>query len=296
MKRTSPFAARWAALISAAVLGSLSFGCATAGSLMEVAGNLSGHKELANAGSSFKRVAEVEDFTDEQKLYTGRGVAANLLNSYELSDNAALETYVGQVGQVLAQASGKANLPGGWHFVLIKDADPDAFAAPGGIILVSEGLVKLCQSEDELAGVLAHEIGHVALDHPMQAINASNRKNALVSLASFAVEAGTQGKEGSQAMQGQFKSVLGDVGKAVSQGYDRDKEKEADAESVRICTELGYDPRGLKRVLERLKKGDHSHGDPAERAKLVEEAAYALEPVPHEDAVRTERFKKALGR
>jgi predicted Zn-dependent protease len=283
-------------LLSALFLGATGFGCAAAGTLMEVAGNVSGQKNLAAAGSSFKRVAEVEDFSEEQKLYTGRGVAANLLAGIPLSTDTEAEAYLGKVGQTLAQASGKANLPGGWHFVLIQGADPDAFASPGGIILVSEGLLKLCESEDELAGVLAHEVAHVSLDHPMQAINAANRKNALVSLGSFAYDKATEGKKGYQMMSGQFSAVLKDVGKAVAQGYDRDKEKEADAESVRICAELGYDPRGLKRVLERLKKGDHSHGDPAERAKKVEEIAYALEPVPHEDAVRTERFKKALGR
>jgi predicted Zn-dependent protease len=283
-------------LIGIAALGALSFGCATAGQLMELAGNASGQKNLAAAGKSFKRVAEVEDFSDEQKQYTGRGVAASLLDSYSLSEDTDLEAYVNKVGQTAVQASGKAGLPGGWHFILIKDADPDAFAAPGGLILVSEGLVKLCESEDELAGVLAHEIGHVALDHPMQAINASNRKNALLSLASAAYDKATESSGGAKAMSGQFNNVLQDVGKAVSQGYDRDKEKEADAESVRICVDLGYDPRGLKRVLLRLKKGDHSHGDPAERAKLVEEIAYGMEPVPHEDAARTERFKKALGR
>lgn len=282
-------------LLSLVALAGLAGGCATAGSLMEIAGTMSGQKNLADAGKSFKRVAEVEDFTEEQKMYTGRGVAANLLDAYALSDDTELEAYVNKVGQTAVQASGKAGLPGGWHFILIKDADPDAFAAPGGLILVSEGLVKLCQSEDELAGVLAHEIGHIALDHPMQAINASNRKNALVSLASAAYDKATE-KSGARALSGQFGSVLQDVGKAVSQGYDRSKEKEADAESVRICVDLGYDPRGLKRVLERLKKGDHSHGDPAERAKLVEEIAYGMEPVPHEDAARTERFKKALGR
>lgn len=283
-------------LLSIVALGALSFGCAATGQIMEIAGKASGQKELAAAGSSFKRVAEVEDFTEEQKVYTGRGVAASLLESSQLSDNTALEAYVGQVGQTVVQASGKAGLPDGWHFVLIKGGSPDAFASPGGIIIVSEGLVELCESEDELAGVLAHEVAHVSLDHPMAAISASNRKNALVSLAGAAYDKASENNKGAKLMSGQFKSVLGDVAKGVTQGYDRSKEKEADAESVRICAELGYDPRGLKRVLERLKKGDHSHGDPKERAKLTEEAAYNLEPVPREEAVRTARFKTALGR
>ncbi len=277
-------------------------GCATTGALMEIGGqamSMQGKgemgKSLSSAGKSFKRVAEVEDFSEEEKFYTGRTVAANLLAGSAPSDNIDLERYVGEVGQTVAQASGKEGLPEGWHFVLLKHSEPDAYAAPGGIIMVSEGLVRLCESEDELAGVLAHEVAHVSIDHPTQAISAANKKNALASLAEFGFAAANDGKKGAQAMSAQFGSVVKDVAKGVSQGYDRAKEKEADLEAVRILNELGYDPRGLKRVLEKMKKGSRSHGDPAERARLVEQAAYEAEPVAKLREERTARFKKALG-
>ena len=297
MTSTTISSARAAALAGSLILltSLFSTGCATVGSVMEVAGTLSGEKSLKAAGSSFKRVAEVEDFSEEEKVYTGRSVAANLLGSNSLSAKLDLEKYVNQVGQTVALASGKEGLPNGWNFILIKGADPDAFAAPGGIIIVSEGLVLLCQDEDELAGVLAHEVAHIAIDHPMQAISAANKKSALVSLAQYGLEKSQEGKDGGKTAAAQFGAVLKDVGEAVSHGYDRDKEKEADKEAVRILTDLGYDPRGLKRVLSRLKKGGHSHGDPAERARLVEDACYQAEPVPKLLAARTERFKKALG-
>lgn len=272
----------------------LSGGCAAVGSAVQVAGMVTGQSSLSGAGKSLQRVTEVEDFSEEQKFYTGRSVAANLLADNKLSEHGALENYLGQVGQTVALASGKAGLPQGWHFILIQGADPDAFAVPGGIILVSEGLLRLCQDEDELAGVLAHEVAHIAIDHPMQAISAANKKNALLSLAQFAAEKGLEGQKNSAAAAAGFKQVLGEVGKVVTHGYDRGKEREADLEAVRMLTELGYDPRGLARVLRRLKKGDHSHGDPAERARLVEQACQSagvdLKPL----AERTERFKQAL--
>lgn len=289
-------------IVVSAALGALSFGCAATGALMQATGgamNMQGKgdmgKSLMSAGKSFQRVAEVEDFTEEEKYYTGRSVVANVLAGSKLSTNLDLERYVGEVGQTVAQASGKEGLPEGWHFVLLADSAPDAYAAPGGIIMVSEGLVKLCQSEDELAGVLAHEVAHISIDHPTQAISAANKKAALSSLAQFGFAAASQDKEGLKAMSGQFGKVVNDVAKGVGQGYDRTKEKEADKEAVRMLTELGYDPRGLKRVLERLQKGSKSHGDPKERAKLVEQAAYEAEPVPKELDVRNARFKKALG-
>jgi predicted Zn-dependent protease len=272
-------------------------GCASVGTVMEVAGKASGNKNLASAGSGFKRQAEVQEFTEEEKFYTGRTVAADLLAGYELSENTQLEAYVGQVGQTVALASGKAELPQGWHFILLKGESPDAFAVPGGIIMVTEGLVKLCQDEDELAGVLAHEVSHVSIDHPTQAISDVNRNAALVSLAQYGYgEYAKKQGAGAQAMAGQFASVVKDVAKGVSHGYDRKKESEADLEAVRVLTELGYDPRGLKRVLAKLTKGDHSHGDPAQRAKDVEAAAYQAEPVPKTSPARTARFAAALGR
>jgi beta-barrel assembly-enhancing protease len=290
--------------LSICALSILSFGCAATGALMEIGGtamslqgggNAKAGKSLADAGKSFKRVAEVEDFSAEEKYYTGRSVAANLLAGSDLSEDEGLQEYVNQVGQTVAQASGYSDLHEGWHFILLKDASPGAFAAPGGLILVTEGLLKLCESEDELAGVLAHEVAHISIDHPTQAISAANKKNALASLAQFGFEAANKDKKGAQALGWQFKSVVKDVAKGVTQGYDRAKEKEADLEAVRMLVDLGYDPRGLKRVLEKMKKGSKSHGDPKERAKLVEQAAFEAEPVPALHQARTERFKKALG-
>ena len=274
----------------------LANGCATSGALMEIAGNASGQKSLAAAGKSFKRVAETEDFSEDEKYYTGRTVGANMLANESPSDNTDLEAYVGRVGQTVALASGKGNLPEGWHFMLLKGDEPNAFACPGGLIFISEGLVKLCENEDDLAGVLAHEISHVAIDHPMQAISSSNRTAALVSLAQFAYDKASDGKEGAKMMADQFNGVVKDVAKGVTHGYDKTKEKEADLSAVKMMIETGYDPRGLKRVLLRLKKTDSSHGDPAQRAKDVEELAFENEPAPKTLEARTERFKKALGR
>jgi predicted Zn-dependent protease len=271
-------------------------GCAASGALMEAAGNLSGQKSLANAGKSFKRVAETNEFTEEEKYYTGRTVGANLLAGETPSEKTDLEAYVGQVGQTVALASGMGELPEGWHFMLLKDPQPNAFACPGGLIFVSEGLVNLCESEDELAGVLAHEVAHVAIDHPMKAISASNRTAALGSLAQFAFEKASDNNKGLQAMSSGFSNVVKDVAKGVTHGYDKTKEKEADLAAVKMLIETGYDPRGLKRVLLRLKKGDSSHGDPAQRAKDVEQLAFENEPAPKTLAARTERFTKALGR
>ena len=277
-------------------LGLLAFtGCAALGTVAEVYGNATGDQTLAGAGASLKRSAETSDFTEEEKVYTGRSVAANLLATEALSDRLKTERYVGEVGQVLALASGRAALPQGWHFILLKDAQVGAFSVPGGTVLVDEGLVDLCRDEDELAGVLAHEISHIALDHPMQAVSASNRQSALLGLANVAYQRGTQGNGQLQGLAGQFNDVLGQVGQAVAHGYDRDKESAADLEAVRILVEVGYDPHGLARVLRRLKSGDECHGDPQARAAAVEAASQGYGADPAAYARRKARFVAAMG-
>ncbi len=275
------------ALMAAALVFS---GCAAVGQGLKIAGDLSGQKGLSNAGQSMSRAAETKEFNEEEKYYTGRTVAADLLQTEKASDDRALEAYVGNVGQSVAMASGMGTLPQGWHFILLEGAEPNAFACPGGFVFISKGLVKLCQNEDELAGALAHEVAHIALDHPMKAISAANQKAALMSLASWGAEQALKGKDLGQLTQ-TFDSVVKEVGKAVSHGYDRGKEGEADKAAVGILVELGYDPRGLKRVLERITAGDHSHGDPKARAAAVEAEAYSMEPTPKLLAARTDRFK-----
>jgi predicted Zn-dependent protease len=267
--------------------------CAVVGGAMQIAGTVTGDQGLSSTGASFSRVAQVQQFSDEEKMYTGRTVAANLLAQSKLSGRTALERYVGAVGQTVAQASQKPDLPQGWHFVLLDDNEVGAYSTPGGIVMVEENLVRLCRDEDELAGVLAHEVSHVALDHPMQAISASNQKAAFESLANWGYAKASQGSDLS-SLQDQFKNVTADVGEAVNHGYDRDKENAADMEAVRICAQLGYDPRGLARVLRRLKSGDKSHGDPAARAAAVDQACAALPHLPQPLPARTARFLAAL--
>lgn len=283
-------------LIASAVIFN---GCAAGGALLQVASVAAGgNQQLASAGKSVSRAGETQEFTPEQKYYTGRTVAADLLQSEKPSSDTDLEKYVGKVGQTLAMGSGLGELPQGWHFILIEGDEPNAYACPGGLIFVSKGLVKMCESEDELAGVLAHEVSHIALDHPIQAISSANMKSALGSLASYGLGAAAQSsgvKGGDLAnLTKSFDMVVGEVSKVVAHGYDRGKESDADKAAVQLLIETGYDPRGLKRILEKMGAGSKSHGDPKKRAADVDQIAYESEPVPSTLAARTERFKSNL--
>jgi predicted Zn-dependent protease len=119
----------------------------------------------------------------------------------------------------------------------------NAFAAPGGNVFVSRGLVEQCNSEAELAGVLAHEISHVVLKHQLRDIQKNARKGLVLDLATL--------KAG---------GLTGDAARAVARvglegyvrGLSREDELEADRMGVVLAARSGYDPYGLVIVLQTL--------------------------------------------
>jgi predicted Zn-dependent protease len=271
------------------LLGSALAGCST---LLKAAGNLTGHPELTQAGDSMGRAEK--EFTEDEKYYTGRTVAATLLTDHTPSTNVKLEGYVGKVGQTIAQGSGKPQLPHGWHFILTQGKAPEAFSCPGGFVLISEGLVKLCSNEDELAAVLAHECSHVALDHPMQAISDANRSAAIGQLASFGLGQVAKNNGDLKGLTSTFDGAVKDIVKSVVRGYDKDKEYEADKSAVTILSELGYDPKALSSILRKMPKGGAIHGDPNARASAADKVVAGLGVKPAVLAARTARFKAAV--
>ena len=113
----------------------------------------------------------LKEITPEQRHFVGRAVGATILQSYEPYDNAKLNAYLNVLGKSLSVASDMPETFSGYHFLALDTAEINAFAAPGGFIFISRGLIRCCDTEDALAAVLAHEIGHVQADHGMQSIS-----------------------------------------------------------------------------------------------------------------------------
>jgi predicted Zn-dependent protease len=268
-------------------------GCSTMGTLTKVAGTLSGHPELISAGQGMERANK--EFTEEEKYFTGRTVACQLLIDHPPSSNSGLEKYLGEVGQTVALSAPKPDQFKGWHFILIQGAAPEAFSCPGGFVLVSEGLVKACANEDQLACVLAHEAAHLAFNHPMQAISDVNRKAAFVGLAQFGVSMATKNSD-LRNLTGVFSGAVKEVAKVVSVGYDHGKELEADKAAVSIAAQAGYNPLALADFLENLKATGSVHGSPKQRASEVRKAVTALGSAPLVAPERSARFAKAAGK
>ena len=116
---------------------------------------------VASKGAS-KATEAARPITDSEEYYVGRAVAAQILSRYKLDQNPNLTQYVNEVGQTVARKSSRPNPFKGYHFAVLDTTEINAFACPGGIIFVTRGLIQTCKNEDQLAAVLAHEVGHVA--------------------------------------------------------------------------------------------------------------------------------------
>ena len=150
-----------------------------------------------------------------------------------------LHAYVNRVGQALAS---NAELPGlKFTFTVLNAPDVNAFALPGGYIYVTRGLVALADTEAQLAGVLAHEIGHVTARHAAQRYSWASvaRFGGLVLRATDA---------------GQFGKAFNLGGQVFLSSYSRDQEFEADTLGIRYLSRAGYDPKGVPRFLAKLRQ------------------------------------------
>ena len=280
-------------------------GCDTVNQLVQAgtsAAVASGHLSAAQAQSINRSTAAVtktfEDITPEQEYYIGRTVAATCLARYKAQDDARLNAYLNLLGQTLSRFSSRPETFGGYHFLLLKSDDINAFAAPGGLILVTRGLVACCATEDELAAVLAHEIGHVQNRDGLRAIRTGRLNGALTTLAAEGAKtlAGPELAEVTSAFDDSINEITGTL---INSGYSRRQEFQADAAAVEILRAAGYPPSALIAMLRNMeKRWDPSrhdfaatHPSPPDRIaqlkKLVPETALSVNPA------RSRRFLAA---
>ncbi len=208
---------------------------------------------------------------EEEEYRIGRAVAANILGQYPLWKNVQLTRYLNLVGQTLALRSGRPEIYGGYHFAMLDTPEANAFSAPGGIILLTRGIVEMAADEDELAAVLAHEIQHIVAKDPLKAI----RSQRLKSLGTFT--AGEAMGSGGGAL-GIFQDSVMDIsGTLLQKGYSRSQEKAADLEALKLLAAAGYDPKALLGMLHKIKaaetkkiKAFSAHPSAAKRIDYVE--------------------------
>ncbi len=163
--------------------------------------------------------------------------------------DAELQAYITEIGNRLQAVSELPNQK--FTFTLLNSDVVNAFALPGGYVYISRGLLALAENEAEVAGVLAHEIGHVTARHSAQRYSRGVLAQGGVTLGT--VLAGVLGG-GNLAKQVQQAGATG--AQAYLAGYSRENEFQSDQLGVRYLTRAGYDPRAMATFLEKL--GRHS--------------------------------------
>jgi predicted Zn-dependent protease len=172
----------------------------------------------------------------DKEIEIGRGIAATIAGRYPVSTDTALLRYVNLVGLTVATVDPRGDIA--YHFAVLETPDVNAFAAPGGYIFVTRGALGLMQSEAELAGVLAHEVGHVNRKHIINQIRKSDTMREV--------------RDQLDLQGAVLDRVVGTGANALFMGLSRDDELEADSLGIEYASAAGYDPGGLAAFVSRL--------------------------------------------
>ncbi len=212
---------------------------------------------------------ELNFYSEEDEIAMGREAHEQILREYGVYDEKPeLNDMVDRIGRRIAASSPRPNLP--WTFTLLDTPMVNAMALPGGYVYVTRGILERLNSEDELAGVIGHEVAHVAARHSTHSMSTGTM--AQVGLVAAMVVAGAENTEryGALAMIG--------AGLLFTK-YSRQQETEADILGTRYMAHTGYSPLGSENmlmVLQRLggtpgliERYFMDHPDPAKRVDDV---------------------------
>ncbi|UCD48652.1 MAG: M48 family metallopeptidase [Phycisphaerales bacterium] len=288
----------------ALLIAALFFGCAEVteiGTQLAWEAGVISADEAESLNRGVKAIEKTyQDLTPEQEYYTGRAVAAQVFQSYPPLDQPEANAYLNLLGQSLAVFSNRPETFGGYHFLLLDSDEINAFAAPGGLILVTRGMLRCCESEDELAAVLAHEICHVEKKHGLSAIKQGRLTEAFTIIA--AESAKQLGSEELASLTREFEASVSDVVMTLTtSGYSRTQERDADAAAVQLLRRAGYPEASIITMLQRMDERLADAGGlgfakthPSAQSRVGALASTARQTELVSDAARQERFSAAI--
>ena len=178
----------------------------------------------------------------------GRSIMAQIRGSGVLVEDPQITEYINDIGHRISAHANDGNHT--FTFFVIDDPNINAFALPGGYIGVHTGLLEATRSEDELAGVLAHEVAHVTQRHIARAVHANSRQSILsTAIMLGAILAGVAGGASGDVMQGAIAVAQGTAAQAQI-NFTRNNEYEADRIGISALAEAGFDPQGMGSFFE----------------------------------------------
>lgn len=181
--------------------------------------------------------------SEAEEVQTGQQAHRQILAQNPPYQDANLQAYVSRIGQLMAAQSHRQNIR--YTFTVLDDPAVNAFALPGGYVYITTGLMMYLNSEAELAGVLAHEIGHIASRHNVSQASWNAIGGLLATVA------------GEKLGNKELFNTLGELGLS---NYSRQQELEADALGAEYLARAGYDPAYMAQVIATLQAYDQFKG------------------------------------
>lgn len=183
----------------------------------------------------------------QQEIDMGRQYAAEINRQLPIVDDPQVHRYINELGNLIQRQEGNRDIP--YTFYVVNSEEINAFAVPGGFVYINRGLIERTDNLSELAGVMAHEIGHVEARHSAEMMERMQAAQVGVGLASILLGGAPSGLAGAAV----------DVGaSAYFARHSREAENEADAIAVRLLPRAGIDPAGLvtffKELIEERKR------------------------------------------
>lgn len=184
----------------------------------------------------------------------GREFLKNIKRELDFVDDHIIIKTVNRIGRKLLSEAPES--PFAFRFFVVRDPVANAFNAPGGLVFITSGLLAMIHDEDELAGVMAHEMGHGINRHVIKLLESQQK----ISLA--AIGAIILGSLASKSANGAIATTALSIAaaQATTLKFSRENEKEADTVAIKLLIRAGYDPTGLARILERLEEARVSSG------------------------------------
>ena len=209
------------------------------------------------------------DLTVEEEISMGLSAAPSMMQQHGgLLQNQQAQDQLDRVGMKLVQSGIAQNTDYNWDFHLLADAQTiNAFALPGGQCFITAALYRQLENEDQLAGVMGHEIGHVIARHSAERIQQQGLANGVITGVSVAAEGGGQAAQA--------------IAQMLTMKYGRDDELQSDDLGVKMMIDAGYDPYEMIGVMEilaaaggpnRVPEFQSTHPDPANRVERIKES------------------------
>jgi predicted Zn-dependent protease len=177
-------------------------------------------------------------YSTDKEVRMGQKLSKKVIKRYGLCEDEEMQERVKDIGAKIASVSDRDDLE--YHFAVIDDEEVNALALPGGYVFVSRGLMEAADSDDEIAAVVAHEVGHVAAKHSMKQLQGEYLYTFLTALTMM-------GNSDRNFQGGSNFTYI-----SLMMQYSREYEKEADKLSVRYLKRAGYDPEAALAMLDKL--------------------------------------------